>query len=680
MRESILRDGDVLGFGRGSQVREGEVIQERHLEYMFVVRMLKLRGGRPRGPDKRVVGAASSLGGQQQLANPHKKTPGQICLPCRSHLFPPSRVDPQRVGPSFVAPADLKLEWLHGYRCARGIVLKDKLMPGRSENLHNAKFLTKNIVAFPVACCVVLFNVDGYTQEHFQGHDDDVLQIAVHPDRNKMASAQVASLQHLSPPIHIWDTKTKKILRTLQGFHRRKVTLLEFNPTGQYLLTVGGDDRHSVAVFDWIAQATLFTANGHVEEVYDIRHNPLDPFEFTQVGNKHVKFWTYRDEEGKIGGTRQTRNFSRDWKQAEPQIVACVTYSAEGLPVVGLEDGHIFFYGRGKPSAVQDKGMLEVHDRIHNAHSGQVIALCDHKSGIVSSGRDGFVKVWAPSSGNSARGSQRGESRTGSVAWSAKYRIDLRTLGMDGMEGKIVGSALDHMDGELLVGTSVGSLFVFHLAEGPAALERPEKLVLGHCGASTGCDVSPSCAPYFVTVSLDGTLRRWSLTAHSLLQSVHVGLPSTSVAISPDESLIAIGHTAGRFSVWDWPAPIRNRETTPRCILKNSQRFEDVCDIKWSPGGRYLAVACREQVIDIYDALQDFRRVGTCKGHSGAVLHIDFSADGNFLRSDCAAAELLHWEVPSGRQFPRVVEHRDLAWATNNVIFGCPLAQALSPN
>jgi hypothetical protein len=47
---------------------------------------------------------------------------------------------------------------------------------------------------------------------------------------------------------------------------------------------VGGDDKHSIAVYDWQRSATpLFYGPGHVDEVVMIRHNPFDQDEFIQV-------------------------------------------------------------------------------------------------------------------------------------------------------------------------------------------------------------------------------------------------------------------------------------------------------------------------------------------------------------------------------------------------------------
>lgn len=75
------------------------------------------------------------------------------------------------------------------------------------------------------------------------------------------------------------------------------------------------------------------------------------------------------------------------------------------------------------------------------------------------------------------------------------------------------------------------------------------------------------------------------------------------------------------------------------------------------------------QVIDVYEVHYDFNRVGVCKGHTAAVLHVDFSVDSKYLRSTCAAAEILYWEIPSCKQQGRARQMKDLVWATNSVTF-----------
>jgi WD40 repeat protein len=40
----------------------------------------------------------------------------------------------------------------------------------------------------------------------------------------------------------------------------------------------------------------------------------------------------------------------------------------------------------------------------------------------------------------------------------------------------------------------------------------------------------------------------------------------------------------------------------------------------------------------------------TLKGHTSHITHMDWSADGAFLQSNCGGYELLFWEVATGQQ------------------------------
>lgn len=49
----------------------------------------------------------------------------------------------------------------------------------------------------------------------------------------------------------VWNYDDMCTERTLQGFHRRAVTLVKFSPDGRHLATVGADDHHRLVVYDW---------------------------------------------------------------------------------------------------------------------------------------------------------------------------------------------------------------------------------------------------------------------------------------------------------------------------------------------------------------------------------------------------------------------------------------------
>ena len=362
---------------------------------------------------------------------------------------------------------------IHGYRCASAVVRKTDLsVPGACENLNNVKFLTGNRIAYPAACVVVIYDLSAHTQRFYRAHDDDCICLAVDSSREIACSGQVASMSDTNPPIYVWTTGDLKTVAKLQGFHKRRVTLLQFSPTGQYIASVGGDDAHSVAVYDWRKQSCIFFGAGHLEEVYALAFNPHDLDEFLQVGGKHVKFWSFESEKSMMAAMRQAKNMERGWKQAEPQIIYSCTYTAEGagtspflsqiqllfmllflsmsvsicrsgptagakmgLPACGaniftralpdaltwcgvnmachlmlvsgfaacgLKDGHIFFYGKVKPTTPN-----ECIYRIHEAHHGPVLSLCSFKGGLASGGRDGWVKVWGSSAGRPATGTRR---------------------------------------------------------------------------------------------------------------------------------------------------------------------------------------------------------------------------------------------------------------------------------
>ena len=91
--------------------------------------------------------------------------------------------------------------------------------------------------------------------------------------------------------IFIWKASTLECLAVLNKFHLRAVRSLKFSPSGDRLLSVGEDDFHSVAVWDWANKAMLCNAKVDPDKVFDVTWLK-DDAEFATVGMKHVKFFT----------------------------------------------------------------------------------------------------------------------------------------------------------------------------------------------------------------------------------------------------------------------------------------------------------------------------------------------------------------------------------------------------
>lgn len=63
--------------------------------------------------------------------------------------------------------------------------------------------------------------------------------------------------------------------QTLSGFHKRAVTTLSFSPDGRHLASVGCDDDHSIAVYDWKNRLLRVRASrGQGKDIDQISYSP----------------------------------------------------------------------------------------------------------------------------------------------------------------------------------------------------------------------------------------------------------------------------------------------------------------------------------------------------------------------------------------------------------------------
>ena len=181
----------------------------------------------------------------------------------------------------------LELKWCAGYR--------------GHDCRENVKYAQSGEIVFHSAALGVVYNKENHSQRFYTGHTDDIISLTMHPTKDIVATGQVAR----EPEIHVWDVEGLSTISIFKGAHDRGVCALEFTADGKRLLSVGLEDDHRVAVWDWRRGECLSQVNGSKDKVFCVLSNPHDPTRFVTTGVKHIKFWKIvgATSEGKRGNS-----------------------------------------------------------------------------------------------------------------------------------------------------------------------------------------------------------------------------------------------------------------------------------------------------------------------------------------------------------------------------------------
>lgn len=252
-----------------------------------------------------------------------------------------------------------------------------------------------------------------------------------------------------NPSIHVWKPITDKspsgddvsptTTNVLVGFHRRGVSLLAFSIQGHKLASVGMDDDHSIAIYDWRQGKLLASGKGDKQKLLACAFVPGktgSSSELVVVGSKVIKFVTIAGK-----GLKKRRGILGSKKGGKIQPFLCLAFSGTS-PVIGCLDGSLYLFSGYQLS------------RVVHAHVGPVTALYSAPEGLVSGGKDGMVLWWNTSL--KPIGSGMDLSQDCFDCSSAKVRIASVCFAHDGIgNGK-----------KTLVGTRSGEIFEIEQSEG----------------------------------------------------------------------------------------------------------------------------------------------------------------------------------------------------------------------
>jgi len=446
---------------------------------------------------------------------------------------------------------------------------------------------------------------------------DDILCCAVHPEGHTVATGEVGR----KPKISVWDSNTGSTLAVCSGFHTRGVNLLQFSSSGKFLISVGMDDDHSVAVYDSSDGSLVASSKGSRSKSLG-----LAAFEdncFCISGKKEMKFWTLNAVKGELQSKKGLFG-----KKAKNTI--CVSAAYLGCDAVtGQADGTLYLW-KGRSVAT-----------IRKKHSKAINSLCgyrDDRVGLISGSKDGLVIIW-----------------DGSLA--AMRTFDVSTMGVVDAEVRAVSC----MANKVLIGT-MGS----EIIEVDSATSDSKLLLGGHFGKGelwgVDCDPSNNNA---CSVGDEGVLMVWDLKSCKRMGTFNVGGKARAVAYSPDGTQIAVGLYSGNVKV------IKEDLSSEVADVKVAKEW--IACMKYSPDGSTLAVGSHDNIIYLLECSTYSRRF-TCKGHSSYITHLDWSSDSKFLQSNCGAYELLYWTA-KGKQITSSSSMKDTSWNTWTCTLGWPVSQ-----
>ncbi|KAM3930547.1 echinoderm microtubule-associated protein-like 6 isoform 4-T4 [Leptodactylus fuscus] len=495
----------------------------------------------------------------------------------------------------------LRLEWVYGYR---------------GHQCRNNLYYTagKEVVYF-VAGVGVVYNTREHSQKFFLGHNDDIISLALHPDRTLVATGQVGK----DPYICIWDSYTVQTVSILKDVHTHGVAGLAFDSEGQRLASVGLDAKNTVCIWDWQKGKVLATATGHSDRIFDISWDPYQQNRLVSCGVKHIKFWT-------LCGNALTAKRGIFGKTGDLQTILCLSCARDDVTYSGALNGDIYVW----------KGLTLVRT-IQGAHSAGIFSMYACEEGFSTGGRDGCIRLWDND-------------------FKPITKIDLRES-EQGYKGLSIRSVCWKGD-RILAGTQDSEIFEVMVRE----RDKPMLIMQGHCEGELWALAMHPKKPLAVTGSDDRSVRLWSLADHALIARCNMEEAVRSVAFSPDGSQLALGMKDGSFTV------LRVRDMTEVVHIKD--RKEVIHEMKFSPDGSYLAVGSNDGLVDVYAVAQRYKKIGECNKSSSFITHLDWSVDSKYLQTNDGAGERLFYKMPSGKHLTSKDEVKGIHWFSWTCVVG----------
>lgn len=522
------------------------------------------------------------------------------------------------------------LEYVYGYRCA--------------DSRQNVFFNASGQAVYMTAALGVILDQNSNTQKFFGGghvdnkaknvsndenaHTDDITSITMSSDRRIAASGQVGS----APAAFVWDAVSgQKRARCKLMKGARGVNAIALSYDSKYVALVDLHDSHYVYVYDAATGEQKWRQEGDSNKIFDICFTAKNgDYTFATAGSKHIKFWNaenFKAEKGIFGGKAEMTSF------------ACVAYDDQGKCFTGGCNSLIYVW-EGK----------ELKQTIPAHKGGFICALRFAEGKLYSGGKDGNIAV----------------TNTSTLAVE-------RTISMGG----VLIRAIDVVGSKALVGMRDGTIYEMDINT-----QNKKAIMESHSdGEVWGLAIA---GDHVITSGDDNKIKTWNTKTRkceatgkisdavrkakrggaSSLTELPDSQCSRAVAYNPRNSHVAIGHNDGTLTIRAGPTQL------DKIIATHNHSSEWIEAMEYSPDGSKLAVGSHDNKIYVYDS-NSYALLGKCTAHNSFIVSVDWSKDGQYIRSVCGAHELLWHKSDTYQQDKSGASNtRGVEFATGHAKYG----------
>lgn len=500
----------------------------------------------------------------------------------------------------------LELDWVFGYQ---GEKSKNNLRYSRSGQIvyHSGQY-------------ALSYDFDAHKQHIFTGHAEEILCLTLHPDGLFAATGDKGP----NPRLVVWNTINHNILFSDRGFHRCGVNHVAFSKDGKLLASVGMDLEHCVAVHRWETNELLFTSFSDRGKCLGLTF--LNNGAVAVCGDSYLYFWNKSSE----GYVKRRGNFSR---HSPVQALTCIApIGHEDSIASGTSSGQMFLW--------TDRNCV----RTAKGHKGSVISIYSCTHGVLSGGKDHRVRLW-----------------THRLEPGATF--DMSSFG----HNPSIRSVCMSPDGtSILVGTRACEVYEISAVDGSDL--RGGLITSTHnTGKLRDIAVHPK-RHEFATVGDDGRLRIWDMNTKTLLKVATFDAEVRCVCYGPMGDILVVG-LGGDPSLPKSGAYAVINEEDLTLVHESKDSTQPISVVSFSGEGETLAVGSEDGSVYLYAVQDEYELIGRCVRHTAAVNHIDFSIDGEWLRTNSVNGELCFFNADDASFQSNSAAMRDTKWFSNTCVY-----------